>query len=598
MECRAGDGEESEESVHPKVKEELDRLNQASDEINRLENELDEARSRFSSTRNDSTHQLNVLANKVKASNIKKARPYYEAKEKARKAQEEALKAARQFQSANGIHRAAKETISLAEQKLSQEPSGRVLTSEWQEMFNHATIRLMDAEREKRRSEEEHQMKSHVFSEAEKHMHGEEKKHKRAIARARPYFEMKGELQTKLELLKVAVEALHEAVTMSKRKYSHALSNLETISNQVHEQRKGRLMLHLPREPGVGAESAEPGGGAILRTSFDDPETPSTCQGNFDLLSKECDIPEEDEDIDDDDDVTESSSDFTENGSDVSDVSCKWASSRDIDAEQANNNEFEALSISDNLARKDEQPFTGSSHPSSECVDSENEQTAGTSQLPAEATSHRISPRLDGCQESPNVSQHVLANGHTLRSQEVEHVLQPTNYISSLHGSHEPKVNSNALSGHSLRPLEATKQNQSYRSSSARSIQPVEQHESQMQPSVERDNRDSSKQSLTREIMPSSEKEVIPGESEIGRLEASSQMSLTTDISQQESEIHCVRSPTETSDSQRLPNTGISHHSQQVASKIDNFQLSQEKDRTGQLQNGDESQGLQNTVGS
>ena len=51
------------------------------------------------------------------------------------------MKAARQYQSAIGIYRAAKETVALAEHRLVE--GGEVqLSSAWQEMLNHATTRV------------------------------------------------------------------------------------------------------------------------------------------------------------------------------------------------------------------------------------------------------------------------------------------------------------------------------------------------------------------------------------------------------------------------------------------------------------------------
>lgn len=53
------------------------------------------------------------------------------------------MRAARQYQTANGIYRAAKETIALAELRLIDHDSQSAqLSSAWQEMLNHATVRV------------------------------------------------------------------------------------------------------------------------------------------------------------------------------------------------------------------------------------------------------------------------------------------------------------------------------------------------------------------------------------------------------------------------------------------------------------------------
>ena len=64
------------------------------------------------------------------------------------KAQSALERAVQNFQKSNGIHRAAKETISLAEQRLSEFNDHKV-DSAWQEMLNIQTMRFMQAENDR-----------------------------------------------------------------------------------------------------------------------------------------------------------------------------------------------------------------------------------------------------------------------------------------------------------------------------------------------------------------------------------------------------------------------------------------------------------------
>jgi hypothetical protein len=105
----------------------------------------------------ESTRRLKVLSKKL-GSCIERARPYYEALEIAKKAQQECQKAAVQFQRANGkskltfeglaetcvveIHAAAKETVALAEQRFLSNQHEWQFDNAWQEMLNHATIKV------------------------------------------------------------------------------------------------------------------------------------------------------------------------------------------------------------------------------------------------------------------------------------------------------------------------------------------------------------------------------------------------------------------------------------------------------------------------
>jgi hypothetical protein len=70
-----------------------------------------------------------------------------------------------------------------------------------------------------------------------------------------PYFEVKHELDVKLQHQKQNVTDLQTAIKDTKIRYSRALSCLEKISEEIHQSRREKIMLMFPRQPGVGAES-------------------------------------------------------------------------------------------------------------------------------------------------------------------------------------------------------------------------------------------------------------------------------------------------------------------------------------------------------
>lgn len=251
-----------EETLDPRVQIQLEKLNTCTDEINRLEVELDDANSAFRATLSDSSHKLRILAKKLGKS-IEAARPYYEAKEYAQKAQLECQRAAVQYQRASEVHQAAKETISLAEQRFLSNQTQWEFDNAWQEMLNHATMKVMEAEAMRLESEREHRRRAASFTEAEHKVHSLERRLKKDIAKSRLYFEKKAAFQQKLQEIKNQVEVLRKAVIQSKQAYTDALHSLEQISTEIHERRKA----HLPaREPGVGAEhkpSSMSGGDAM-----------------------------------------------------------------------------------------------------------------------------------------------------------------------------------------------------------------------------------------------------------------------------------------------------------------------------------------------
>ncbi|XP_014666790.1 PREDICTED: SH3 domain-binding protein 5-like [Priapulus caudatus] len=240
------------DKIDPRIQGELERLNSATTEINRLEKEVDAANSVFRTTLSESSQQLKQLAKKLGKS-VEKARPYYEARDVAFKAHREAQKAAIQFQRANSEHQAAKETIYLAEQRLLNMNDKRVFDSAWQEMINHATMKLNEAESAKLKNESDHQEKSAQFVTAEQRLYKLEKELRSAINKSRNYFERKDKFQAFLQDKKRSIEGLQRTVQTTKRQYADALNNLEQISEEIHSQR----LQDKQREPGVGAEEAK-----------------------------------------------------------------------------------------------------------------------------------------------------------------------------------------------------------------------------------------------------------------------------------------------------------------------------------------------------
>ncbi|KAA8591949.1 hypothetical protein FQN60_017323, partial [Etheostoma spectabile] len=196
-------------------------------------------------------------------------------------AQLEAQKATQDFQRATEILRAAKETISLAEQRLLEEDS-RQFDSAWQEMLNHATQRVMEAENTKTRSELVHKETAAKYTAAISRMKQLEKKLKRTINKSKPYFEMKAKYYLQLENLKKNVDERQSKLSQAKGEYKTALRNLEMISDEIHERRRSSTMG--PRGRGVGAEGDSVSGDDISMASvcFDD----EACGGSS-IMSEE-----------------------------------------------------------------------------------------------------------------------------------------------------------------------------------------------------------------------------------------------------------------------------------------------------------------------
>lgn len=143
--------------------------------------------------------------------------------------------------------------MALAEQRFLSKQHEWQFDNAWQEMLNHATIKVMEAETQKTESGLEHQKRALLFNQAEQKLQSLESKLRRNINKSRPYFEEKELCQSQLATQKERVEFLQKQVTSVKQSYAMSLKELERISEEIHLKR-GDLGRGV-REPGVGAEN-------------------------------------------------------------------------------------------------------------------------------------------------------------------------------------------------------------------------------------------------------------------------------------------------------------------------------------------------------
>uniref|UniRef100_A0A3Q3JZQ0 SH3 domain-binding protein 5 n=1 Tax=Monopterus albus TaxID=43700 RepID=A0A3Q3JZQ0_MONAL len=224
-----------EEEVDPRIQGELEKLNQSTDDINRWESELEDCRQQFRVVLVEATVKLDEQLKKIGLA-VEDSKPYWESRKVARQAQVEAQKATQEYQRAVEILRA----------------DSRQFDSAWQEMLNHTTQRVMEAEQARMHSEAEHRKTAANYNSCVSHMRQLEKKLKRSINKSRPYFELKAKYYQQLEQLKCHVDGLHTKLVVAKAEYRAALRKLESISEEIHAQRCSLTMG--TREQGVGAE--------------------------------------------------------------------------------------------------------------------------------------------------------------------------------------------------------------------------------------------------------------------------------------------------------------------------------------------------------
>ncbi|OWR54188.1 SH3 domain-binding protein 5-like [Danaus plexippus] len=230
------------ETLDPRVQIELERLNTATDEINRLEVELDEARLAFRRLLAEGHLRIQQLTKKLGTS-VHKARPYYEARFRANITSQELHTANLAYDKANSAHAAAREMVYLAEQglaRLADGSGGFTLDPAWQEMLNHATHRVNQAEADRASATVTQRTKAGSHRAATALVQQLQNGLKRHIAKSRPYFEEKARINSSLESQKARIQSLEQQVCEAKQRYSTALRNLERISDEIHRHRSRR----------------------------------------------------------------------------------------------------------------------------------------------------------------------------------------------------------------------------------------------------------------------------------------------------------------------------------------------------------------------
>ncbi|OQV15569.1 putative SH3 domain-binding protein 5-like [Hypsibius exemplaris] len=250
----AEDSEEEEAGdLDPRVQVELEKLNEATDVINKYEAQLDEAKAAGRHAFCDMTRKLQELAEKL-GKCIQKSRPYYEARVELKKAQTELQQAALLFEKANASLKASKEIVKLTEEGLTRQ--GGKLDETWQEMLNYSTKKVAQCEGDVRLRQRDHWQASKVCAETEIKVRLLEKKFKSSINKSKSYYELRSQMNHFVEREKLRVHQLEQSIAHAKSAYSEGLTALEGISEQIHLKRLRRKeSLTQQRDSGCGTIS-------------------------------------------------------------------------------------------------------------------------------------------------------------------------------------------------------------------------------------------------------------------------------------------------------------------------------------------------------
>ncbi|KAH8385464.1 hypothetical protein KR093_005087 [Drosophila rubida] len=252
---------ESNTPVDPRVQIELEKLNTATDNINKYEVELDESKCEFKRLLAESVVRIKAAAHKL-GNSIDAAKPYYESRIYAAQLAKETQLAASNHEKAKSIHAAAKEMVYLAEQGLGEKST---LDTACQEMLSHAASKVNQSQLEvsdTRNALKMCQLKLEVANNRVGKLQGQLKQALRAsrlqlrrnllllryfsilhalyCTQCSPYYETRANYNGLLKAQKLRVNDLEAKVSAAKLTYNEALKNLEQISEDIHRQRQQR----------------------------------------------------------------------------------------------------------------------------------------------------------------------------------------------------------------------------------------------------------------------------------------------------------------------------------------------------------------------
>lgn len=223
--------EDDDEPLDPRIQIELESANAACTQINHLETELDTAQRIFQMSFNNYKHYLAKLA-KSNSRSIERARPYYNACQKAKEAQIDTQQAAHEYQDSVEFYHTAQENLTLAQIQKSQSD-----LKSWQEFFDQAKQKLGKAEQDRKRCEQVHEEKSKSYQEFEQQRVSLSRSLKRSITKSKNYFDLKRRAEFDLKNQKIRIEEIQKTIRQEKISYRAALNRLEQISEEIHSKR-------------------------------------------------------------------------------------------------------------------------------------------------------------------------------------------------------------------------------------------------------------------------------------------------------------------------------------------------------------------------
>lgn len=241
------------------------RVQRSQFKIQELEKEAERARFCNRNLMQEYAEQLKDKS-RILGDAVSKARPYFDALRKSKKAKQRTQYLANQYTRAQQVWRASRELVKAGEDKMMnglKTPSDM----QWLEMLNEANEKANEASMEKARIQQLHEESAQNYRLSEEVAAALLKSEQKSIKKAKSYFDLKIELETKLEDSRKRMQEIDLKVVEAKAELSASLQRLGNQSqNNIPDSESSKdgselngSLPNIPTDPPI-AEDSDDGG--------------------------------------------------------------------------------------------------------------------------------------------------------------------------------------------------------------------------------------------------------------------------------------------------------------------------------------------------
>ena len=229
--------EEDELDIEIKVKDELDRLNAAIKGINQLGKEASNAETLFQNTMKESFTALEDCAREIGVERIERARPYFIEVKLVQRASKRVNLERELCKRIEKNEREAKQRVKEAEDCCMQMMGNSYVDVDALETLNQAVLDVMNNASIKASRCHELDKYDKKYTERRKNLAKLQARLRSEIDNARPYYELKSQLNKMLLCKKKRVESIKDGLKSARNVYQASMKKIEEMSEDIHKER-------------------------------------------------------------------------------------------------------------------------------------------------------------------------------------------------------------------------------------------------------------------------------------------------------------------------------------------------------------------------